>query len=65
MANVEDEPDTACGLELGLDEKAPPCRADSAARESEAMGPGFSTLAGAGVVVFCEMLAEILHGEIV
>lgn len=48
------EPETERGSLLRFSEKAPPERADSAARESEAMAPGPSSLGilEAGSVVF-------------
>lgn len=56
VLKVDLEPDTERGSLLRLAEKPPPERADSAARESEAMGPGPSCLGwreAAGSVVFC------------
>ena len=39
LANVDLLPDTDCGFESRFSLNAPPALADSAARESEAMGP--------------------------
>ena len=51
---MELEPETPEGVELRLEEKAPPEREDSAARESEAMGPEDSVMGflASGSVVF-------------
>lgn len=49
FANVELEPFTERGVELGLEDwKAE----DSAARESDVMGPGFSCFTGVGPVAW-------------
>lgn len=40
LLNVELEPETLRGSLFGFWENAPPCRADSPARESLATGPG-------------------------
>jgi hypothetical protein len=47
FANVEFEPATPCGSLLRFSEKPPPSLVDSAARESEAIGPAPSWIAGA------------------
>ena len=44
LLKVEELPDTERGSELRFSLNAPPELADSAARESEAMGPGPSSL---------------------
>ena len=49
LANVEWAPVTPRGSAFLFCEKAPWALVDSAARESEAMGPGFSVMGGAWV----------------
>ena len=59
---VELEPETLDGVEFGLDEKAPPEREDSAARESDAMGPDDSVLVlrASGSVVFWKSVRQVV-----
>lgn len=55
LLRVEESPETPRGWESGLEEKAPPRRVDSAARESLVMPPGPSwtrSCLAAGSVVF-------------
>lgn len=47
LAKVEDAPETPSGSLPRFEENSPPARVESAARESEATGPAFSSISGA------------------